>query len=148
MRAVIDASVAVKWVITEDKTDLALAILGHYRFIAPDLLFAECTNVLWKKVRRGEIAHDLASRALSSLQASGITILPTRGVIGNALDLAVHLDHPAYDCVYLGLATDQDCPCITADRRFLARLERLPPRLMASRVFDLQGAVDAVSHRP
>jgi predicted nucleic acid-binding protein len=50
---VIDASIAIKWVIEEEGTKEALA-LRNQALVAPDLLIAECANVLWKKVRRRE----------------------------------------------------------------------------------------------
>jgi predicted nucleic acid-binding protein len=46
---VIDASVAVKWVVEEPGTQEAL-LLRQHRLLAPDLLVAECANILWKKV--------------------------------------------------------------------------------------------------
>jgi len=42
---VIDASVAIKWVVSEPGTQEALALRQH-RLIAPDLLIAECANIL------------------------------------------------------------------------------------------------------
>ena len=45
---VIDASVAIKWVIEEAGTKEALA-LRRQALAAPDLLVAECANILWKK---------------------------------------------------------------------------------------------------
>ena len=47
---VVDARVAVKWVIQEPGTAEALELRRH-QSLAPDLLIAECANVLWKKVR-------------------------------------------------------------------------------------------------
>jgi hypothetical protein len=41
-------------VIDEPGTQQALALRRH-RLFAPDLLVAECGNVLWKKVRRNEL---------------------------------------------------------------------------------------------
>jgi len=49
---VIDASVAVKWVVEENGTPEVLALRQRARLIAPELLVAECANILWKKVRR------------------------------------------------------------------------------------------------
>jgi hypothetical protein len=48
---VIDASIAIKWVIEEEGTKEALALRSR-ALSAPDLLIAECANILWKKVRR------------------------------------------------------------------------------------------------
>ena len=51
---VVDASIAIKWVIQEAETAEALWLRRH-RLAAPDLLVAECANILWKKVRRNEL---------------------------------------------------------------------------------------------
>ena len=59
---VIDASVAIKWVIAEHGTREALSLRRH-RLFAPDLLVAECANVLWKKTRRNELTEDEARLA-------------------------------------------------------------------------------------
>ena len=48
-RLVIDASVAVKWVVPELVSERAERLLDH-GLVAPDLLFAECANLLWEKV--------------------------------------------------------------------------------------------------
>lgn len=52
MKLVIDASVAIKWVVDEPGTTEALALRRKAKLIAPDLLIAECANILWKKARR------------------------------------------------------------------------------------------------
>jgi len=52
---VIDASVAVKWVVEENGTPEVLALRQRARLIAPELLVAECANIFWKKVRRNEL---------------------------------------------------------------------------------------------
>ena len=58
---VIDASVAAKWFLPpagEPLADEALRLLagyadGRFRFVVPDLFWAECGNILWKAVRQG-----------------------------------------------------------------------------------------------
>ena len=57
---VVDASFAIKWVVDEAHTTQAL-LLRRHRLIAPDLLIAECANVLWKKVRRGELTRQVCA---------------------------------------------------------------------------------------
>jgi predicted nucleic acid-binding protein len=81
---VIDASIAIKWVIEEDGTPAALALRGNAKLIAPDLLAAECANILWKKVGRSEISRDHALLAARLLERSEIELLPTRSLIENA----------------------------------------------------------------
>ena len=46
---VIDASIAVKWVVEEDGTTEALALRQKAKLIAPELLVAECANILVEK---------------------------------------------------------------------------------------------------
>ena len=41
-------------------------------------------------------------------------------VMPRALRLAVDLEHPIYDCIYLALAEQVGDELLTADRRFLA----------------------------
>ena len=53
---VIDASIAVKWVVEEHYTPEALALYQRAKLIAPELLVAECANILWKKVQRQELS--------------------------------------------------------------------------------------------
>lgn len=58
MRLVIDASVAVKWLVAEDNSVLAreLAASGD-DLHAPRLMACEVANALWRKARQGEIEH-------------------------------------------------------------------------------------------
>ena len=95
-RLVIDASVAVKWVVPEPDSDRAEALLDH-ALGAPDLLFAECANVLWKKVRRGELSKDEADIGAQTLEQADIAIASTRGHLASAMAIAVELDLPAYE---------------------------------------------------
>jgi predicted nucleic acid-binding protein len=55
-RLVIDASIAIKWVVQEEGTEDALALRTRAELIAPDLIIAECANILWKKVKRAASA--------------------------------------------------------------------------------------------
>ena len=70
---VIDASVAIKWVIEEPGTREALSLRRH-RLFAPDLLVAECANILWKKTRRNELTLQEALLAARLLQRADIEL--------------------------------------------------------------------------
>ena len=121
---VIDASVAIKWVIEEAGSDHAAALLDGRPLLAPDLLMPECANILWKKATRGEVSNDEAAMAADLLGAVCVELVPMRGFLAAATRLALELGHPAYDCFYLALAVDRDVPMITADGRFVAALRR------------------------
>jgi len=85
-RLVVDASVAIKWVMEEPGTAEAL-VLRRYRLMAPDLLIAECANILWKKVRRREISPDEASLAARLLEHADVELLPMRRLLEPATRL-------------------------------------------------------------
>lgn len=121
--AVVDSSVALKWVITEDDTEQALALRQHYRFQAPDLIHAECTNALWKLGRSGAFSANAINVALRALQADTFEIVPTRFLMDEALRLALELRHPAYDCIFAALARREDCPVVTADATFMRKMK-------------------------
>ena len=122
-RAVVDASVAVKWVIGEAGSEHAVALKGA-RLYAPDLWVAECANVLWKKAARNEISADEADAAAMALEAAEVELVATRPLLARAVGLAAQLGHAAYDCFYLLAAADLGLPLITADARLVALARR------------------------
>jgi predicted nucleic acid-binding protein len=130
---VIDASIAIKWIVPEADTREALA-LRRTRLFAPDLLIPECANVLWKKVRRNELRPAEALFAARLIERADIELQPMRSLMEPAARLAIALDHPAYDCFYLALAQVLESEFITADRAFYQKAvshgERLPVRLL------------------
>lgn len=136
MTWVIDASVAMKWVIPEvlsDKADRLRA--GDDEILAPDLLLVEVANALWKKAMSREISPPEADRAFELVSESGIDLRPTVPLLTRAMEIARRLDHPVYDCVYLALADREQASFVTADRRLL---RRVPSRTFRVAVVDLR----------
>jgi predicted nucleic acid-binding protein len=132
---VVDASVAIKWVVPEpgsEEADLLLA--GDHALEAPDLLASEAANTLWKKTARGELSPRHAREALDVLLHGGLTWHPTSPLLPRALELARLSRHPVYDCVYLALAESVDGAVVTADESLLriARARRIGARTLAS----------------
>jgi predicted nucleic acid-binding protein len=117
---VIDASVAIKWVIEEHGTREAVSLRRH-RLFAPELLVAECANVLWKKTRRRELTAEEARLAARLLQRADVELAPMRALLEPATELAIAMDHPAHDCAYLALAENLSCDLVTADRELSAK---------------------------
>jgi len=134
---VIDASVAIKWVVEEDGAPEALALRQKAKLIAPDLLIAECANVLWKKVHRGELLKEEALLAARLLQGAEIELLPTRSLFETATRLSIEIDHPAYDCSYLAMAVEKKCQFVTADERFLRKLQQGQKYALGGRTISL-----------
>ena len=71
MSIVIDASVAVKWVLNEPRTDAALA-LGNEQLVAPALWLAEAANALWRHVRLGDLTTEQALARMSELEQAPV----------------------------------------------------------------------------
>ncbi|MCL4758494.1 MAG: type II toxin-antitoxin system VapC family toxin [Rhodocyclaceae bacterium] len=123
MKWVVDASVAAKWFAPEPDSEAAQRILGG-QIHAPDLLFAEVANILWKKRRRGELADEVPEIAARMLLQIGVHASSSADLMFEATALAARLDHPAYDCFYLALAVRHGIVLVTADRRLIARCQQ------------------------
>lgn len=116
---IVDASIAIKWVVEEEGTEAAVDLRSRFRFAAPELLIPECANILWKKTQRGELMRDEAILAARLLERSGIAFLSMAGLLERATSLAIELSHPAYDCAYLAAAVQTGSRFATADDRLL-----------------------------
>lgn len=125
---VVDASVAVKWLIAEPLSEEAASLLdGDTTLVAPDLLFAQATSALVAKHRHGEIDHEELAQAVDLLRLAPVTTpLSMRQLAASAARLAADLRHPVYDCVYLALAIHETYPVVTADTRFHDKVRRHP----------------------
>lgn len=125
MTLVVDASVAVKLGVVETGADKARALASRgEEFIAPDLLVSEVVNALWAKELRGDLAADERVLALTAALDAFDEFAPCKDLAPRALDLALSLQHPAYDCFYLALAEARGAMFVTADTRLLARLAK------------------------
>ena len=119
MRFVVDASVAVKWLVAEVEADVAEELAtGSHDLHAPRLMASEVANALWRKARTGEIERRAAGILLADVQDMPVRWGADEILSANAARLALALDHPIYDCVYLALAHRIGATVVTADRRF------------------------------
>ena len=121
---VVDSSVAIKWVIPEERTDAALRARARFAIYAPELIVPEMANILWKKHQRSELTAMEASVAAGLLVNAGITLLPMAELKTPAVDLAIMLGHPAYDCVYIAAAAKLECGFLTADSSLIRKLRQ------------------------
>jgi len=121
---VVDASLAVKWLVDEDYSDEARAIARSWemrgvRTAAPHLMPVEVTNALHRRTVEQELSVDEAADLLEFLLSSGLELHEPPGLHRRALELASLLQQgAAYDSHYLALAETLNCELWTADERF------------------------------
>ena len=126
---VVDASVIVKWFIPEVGAAPAKALLSAAdELIAPELARIEVASALIRKGLRQELTGaDVEStlRAWFRALADGqIFLMPNADNVEAAAKLALELQHPLPDCLYLAVAERLGVPLITADRAFARRAAR------------------------
>ena len=131
---VIDASVALKWVLDESGQADALALLDEDILHAPDFLLIEVANALWSKVRRRVIDRAQADAAYDAIAGVPVAYTPMSELALPARSLAHALDLSVYDALYAALAQRLRCALATADVRLACAIEAsgisAPPRLM------------------
>jgi len=116
--AVIDASVVIKWFVPEIYEAEARRLLNpSNEFSAPDLLFAELVNVIWMKVRRGNVSEETARRFAGDLHRIPVATCSCLELAADACDLALATGRSVYDSMYLALAIRLETRLITADQR-------------------------------
>ena len=119
MKLTVDASIVAKWFLTEPQSDEARQLLApRLRRHAPDVLPVEYANTIWKKVHRREIPD--AQPYLEGLASlpDAVTLHDSGDLLDKALRIAVEMDHPVYDCLYLACADATSSVLVTADQRF------------------------------
>ena len=119
MRLVVDASVAVKWLVKEEYSTAADRLLdGSHELYAPRLMASEVGNALWRKVRMGEMERSQAGGLAAAIPEMAVIWIEDEGICSDAVRLSLALDRPVYDCVYLALAHRIGATLVTADARF------------------------------
>jgi predicted nucleic acid-binding protein len=124
---VVDASVVLKWFVPEIHSDAAQRLLNQdHEYFAPDLLFAETANAIWKKVLRSDLSRKDGQRLVGDIERSAVETVPCRVLARDAHALAVATGRSVYDAMYLALAVRLDTRMITADERLAGALARFP----------------------
>ena len=95
MTVVIDASVALKWYVTEADSAAARVIFANEDdVIAPELVVGEIANASWRLLRRGEISRAQHVRIAQEIADMFSRLLPLRQLAPRAAAPAHELDHP------------------------------------------------------
>ena len=120
---VVDASVVIKWYVPENGYAAARAMrTAETKLAAPDLLFIETSNILWKLVRRNELAAPRAIEIIEEIAASPFIKFSTQRLVRDELELGIATGLSAYDASYVALAMRLDKILITADEKLVRKL--------------------------
>lgn len=124
---VVDASVLIKVFLPEEGSEVATDLVhgseGDPAVRAiPDLAYLECTNTVWKWVRRGMLSAELARSSVLDLRALPLQAWPSHDLIVPALEVALSFDVTVDDAAYLALAQTLNIPFITADEALVRKI--------------------------
>jgi len=126
---VVDASVGIKIFLVEPMADRADHLFGSLsatppaRLYVPDLFYVECTNILWKYVRRFGYSPEAARQDVADLVRLPLLAVSMADLAENALGLALEHGITAYDAAYVALARRLTLPLVTADEALVRRLD-------------------------
>jgi predicted nucleic acid-binding protein len=110
---VVDASVAVEYLLRTQLGDKLAPRLESETLVAPELIDAEVFAVLSRAVRRNELAGQRAKEALIDLAAWGIERVSHRRLWRTAWSFRENVS--GYDAFYVAVAAEYDAPLLTAD---------------------------------
>lgn len=131
-QVVVDASVAVKWVVEEDHSTKAAQLLDYDALHAPDHWQAEAVNVLWAKVFRGDLTASEADERMTVLLRAPVAATPIADLMPRAFAVSVARTVTIYHSLYIALAEKRDIPMVTADERLIRQVSA--DRALARRI--------------
>jgi predicted nucleic acid-binding protein len=124
---VLDASIIAKWFIPEEFSEQARDLMEPgRRFTAPDLLYPEIGNILWKKQGRGELSRPEAREILKAILSLPLRIAASRDLSGLAQAIAFAAGVSFYDSLYVAAAIQEKGMLVTADRKLADRIRADP----------------------
>jgi predicted nucleic acid-binding protein len=127
MKYVLDASVALKWVLTEADSAKAISLRDDFRkqlheFLAPDVFPVEVAHALTRAERRGLLKPPQAIRLLADILSSPIPLHPYLPLLSRAVAISSAMRCGVYDCLYIALAEREGCEFLTADDKLVKNL--------------------------
>jgi predicted nucleic acid-binding protein len=138
MKLVLDASVAVKWVLPETDSPRALSLREDFRnqiheLIAPDSFPVEVAHALTRAERRGMLKPQEAIVKLTDVMMTAPAFHLYLPLLQRAVEISSQNRIGVYDCLYIALAEQEQCEIVTADLRlaslafpFVVLLANLP----------------------
>lgn len=129
MNLVIDASVLIKFYVPEilsDRAERLLAKVGNMDIdlLAPDLIYPEAGNKLWKKQRMKELTRSEVEEITDAILSLPLKIEASKFLLPLAVELGTAYGTTVYDALYISLAKVYETTLITADRKLAEGLDK------------------------
>jgi len=118
---VLDASVVLKWYLTDEELGVkAISLLGEYvsnelDILAPSLLEYEIMNGLMIAQKRGRIKEEKILSAIEGFDNLGINLSSLSHLYLQIIHFCKTYNRSVYDASYMALALDEGISLITAD---------------------------------
>ena len=132
MRVVADASYCAAWVLADESSERAEALLkavlrNRLSLLVPSLWNYEMLNLLRSAERRGRLSHENARTAADLLVRVPLSAVdvPRDGAARSILRIAREHDLSAYDAAYLELALRVGAPLYSNDQKLIEAAEAL-----------------------
>ena len=122
---VVDSSVAIRWFVKDmDYQNQALNVLSRvlvneFQIFAPDLIYAEIGNIVWKLRRFQNLKPENAQKAIESFSAMNMTVVSNVPLLKDAYNIATQYNRSVYDSLYIALAQREKCTFVTADEKLV-----------------------------
>ncbi len=136
MRYVLDASVALRWVLPSPLSAKALRLRDDYLhkvhdLLAPDIFPGETASALTKAERQKLIAVGDAAVFYAKIASAWPALQSYFPLTGRAIDISSQTKSAFYDCLYVALAEREGCEMVTADDKLLKNLHALFPFIIS-----------------
>ena len=128
MKYVLDASVAVYWVLRNPLQAKALKLRAEYHqtiheLIAPAHFPGEIASAITKAERQKLIPVGDARRLIADVLSTPPILYPLDPLFDRAVDISSQTRTAFYDCLYVALAEQETCALVTADGKLINALQ-------------------------
>jgi predicted nucleic acid-binding protein len=128
MKYVLDANVALKWVLAEPDSPKANQLRSDFQnavheLITPDVLQIEVAHALTRAERQGRIAVSQAGLLWADVMSTPPRLEASGPLLPRAIQISSAARIGVYDCLYVALAERERCELITADDKLIKSLK-------------------------
>ena len=136
MKYVLDASVALKWVLPEPLADKARRLRDDFQqqvheLLAPEVFPAEVAHALTRAERKKIIPVGDAAAFLANILLTCPVLHGYLPLLARATDISSQARVGVYDCLYVALAEQEQCEFVTADDKLVKNLQAMFPFIVS-----------------